>query len=36
MASVIVDSVQGLYAGSMSADAVAKTIEESAASELKK
>jgi raffinose/stachyose/melibiose transport system substrate-binding protein len=36
MASVIVDSVQALYAGSASPEAVAKAVEESAASELKK
>ncbi len=36
MASVIVDSIQGLYAGSSTPEAVAKAIEESAASELKK
>jgi raffinose/stachyose/melibiose transport system substrate-binding protein len=36
LASVIVDSVQGLLAGSSSPDAVAKAVEESAASELKK
>jgi hypothetical protein len=36
MASVIVDSVQALYAGSASPEDVAKAVEESAASELKK
>ena len=36
IASVIVDQVQGLMAGSASPDAVAKAVQESAASELKK
>ncbi|HEX2913700.1 MAG TPA: extracellular solute-binding protein [Chloroflexia bacterium] len=36
LASVIVDSIQGLYAGTSSADAVAKAVEDSASSELKK
>jgi raffinose/stachyose/melibiose transport system substrate-binding protein len=36
MASVIVDSIQGLYAGSSTPEVVAKAIDDSAASELKK
>ena len=36
LASVIVDSVQGLLAGTLPPDQVAKAVEDSAASELKK